>query len=391
MKLPSVFLLAGLLAAAASGCRQAKTPPPPPAPAVTAIQPAQREVVEWDEYPGRLEAVQMVAVRGRVNGYLQSIHFKEGAEVKKGDLLFMIDARPYQAQLDRAQADLQQARTRWELASNEVARAERLLKSKAISEEEADTRRKAERESRSGVEASAASVEAAKLDVEYARITAPISGRIGQKLMTEGNLVNGNEGEPSLLTTIVSIDPIYCYFDADELSVLKYRQLQREGKGGTLHDRQVRCELGLANETNFPHRGVLDFVNNQVDPGTGTLRVRAIFDNPAPDRILQPGFFARVRVPGSGAYPAVLIPPEAVGSDQGQKFVYVLSGQDTVDYRPIKLGPLNDGMRVVREGLSSQDWVVVNGLVALRPGIKVTPTRGSPVASANPKTARTQP
>src|SRR5256885_1634042 len=200
-----------------------------------------------------------------------------------------------------------------------------------------------------------------KLNVEYTRITAPVSGRIGRKLVTEGNLINGSQGMSTLLTTIVSLDPIYCYFDADERSILKYQKLAREGKGGTIGDGKVPCELELANEENFPHKGMLDSVENRIDPTTGTLRVRGVFENPTPARVLQPGFFARVRVPGSARYRALLISDESVGTDQGQKFVYVVDDQDTVQSRKVVLGPSIGDLRVVREGIHSNDWVLVNG------------------------------
>ena len=355
-----------------------------PAAAVTVNQPAQREVVEWDTYPGRLDAVESVEVRARVSGYLQSINFKDGAEVKKGDLLFVIDPRQYQAELERSEADLRMALTRFELASNDFNRAERLLKSKAISEEEADSRNKSQREAAAAIQSATAMTQMAKLNSEYTRLTAPINGRIGRKLITEGNLVNGNQGQATLLTTIVSVDPVYCYFDADETSVLKYQQLAREGRRESLRDGKVVCELELANETGFPHKGVMDFVDNRIDPATGTLRVRGVFDNPAPGRVLQPGFFARVRVPGSGKYPALLVPDLAVGTDQGQKFVYVVDEKNTVEYRSVKLGPIIDGLRVVREGLKTNDWVIVNGLMSVRPGVPVNPTRAVIGESAPP-------
>jgi multidrug efflux system membrane fusion protein len=351
----------------------------------------QREITEWDEYPGRLDAVEMVEVRARVSGYLQSINFKDGAEVKKGDLLFVIDPRPYQAELDRATADIQQAQSRLELASNDLARAERLLKSHAISEEEADSRNKAQREAEAAIHSAVASAEMAKINVEYTRITSPIDGRISRKMITEGNLVNGNQGQSTLLTTIVSLDPVYCYFDADEAAVLKYQQLARDGKGGDFRDGQVACEVELANETNYPHKGVLDFLDNHMDPATGTLRVRGVLPNPAPDRVLQPGYFARVRVPGSSKYNALLVPEMCIGTDQGQKYVMTVNDQDTVEYKMVKLGPAMDGLRVVREGLNSNDWVIVNGLMSARPGAKVAATRSSgavaaqPAAASNPK------
>lgn len=359
-----------------NGCDKsapASTAPPPPN--VTVNQPTRRDVVEWAEYQGRMEAVDRVEVSARVTGYLQSVNFKDGAEVKKGDLLFVIDPRPYQAVLDRAEADLQQAQTRFELASNDMARATRLLKARAISVEEADSRSKTERAANSAILSARASVEAAQLDMDYTRVTAPISGRIGRKMITEGNLVNGNQGQSTVLATIVSLDPIYCYFDADESSILKYQQLAREGKGDNIRDGKMICELQLGDETGFPRKGVLDFVDNQVDASTGTLSVRGVFANP--DRMLQPGFFARVRVPGSVKYSALLIPDLAVGTDQGQKFVYVVDDKNTVGYRTVQLGPLEDGLRVVREGLQTNDWVIVNGLMSVRPGAKVNPEKAT--------------
>jgi RND family efflux transporter MFP subunit len=381
MKASLLKLTWGLAAAAlllTGGCRASKKAPPGmPTPAVTTSQPVQREIMEWDEYPARLEAVDMVEVRARATGYLESVHFKDGAVVNKGDLLFVIDPRPFQAELARQEAALVQAQTRLELASNDLVRAERLLKSRAISEEEADSRNKAKREAEAALQSAQAAVEAAKLNLEYTRITAPISGRISRKLITEGNLVNGNQGQSTLLTTIVSLDPIYAYFDADERSVLRYQQLSREGKIASLSAGQVVCELELANEKGYPHKGVIDFVDNRVSPGTGTLRVRGVFPNPGPDFVLQPGYFARARVPGSGKYPALLIPDQAVGTDQGQKFVYVVNGENTAEYKLVQLGPVVDGLRVVREGLRPEDWVIVNGLMTVRPGAKVKPERSA--------------
>jgi multidrug efflux system membrane fusion protein len=371
---------AGLLVSACqkSGPGQAGAAPPP-AP-VTVDQPVLKDVVEWDQYQGRIEAVDSVEVRARVSGYLESVNFKDGAEVKEGDLLFVIDPRPYQAELDRVEADLLQARTRFELASNDMVRAGRLLKAKAISEEEADSRAKAEREAAAAIQSSLASLEMAKLNMEYTGVTAPISGRIGRKMITQGNLVNGDQGQSTLLATIVSMDPIYCYFDVDEGAILKYQKLARDGQQEVLNDGKVRCEVELGNETGFPHKGLLDFVDNRVDPDTGTLRVRGVFRNP--DRVLQPGFFVRARVPGSAKYSALLIPDEAVGTDQSQKFVFIVDEKNTVQYAPVTLGPLVDGLRVVRAGLHSNDWVVVNGLMTIRPGATVNPTRAA-VTSTN--------
>jgi multidrug efflux system membrane fusion protein len=370
-------------------CKKQQAPQgAPPAAQVTVAQPTQKEIMEWDEFPGRLEATEMVEVRARVNGYLQSINFKDGAEVKKGDLLFVIDPRPYQAELDRAKAELTTAETKLELAINDATRAEKLLAAKAIAEEEADSRNKAKREAEAQIKSAKAMVEVASLNLDYTKIVAPISGRVGRKLITEGNLVNGNQGQSTLLTTIVSLDPIYAYFEPDERAILRYRQLAREGKGENMGSGKVQCELELATETGFPHKGVLDFLDNQIDPGTGTLRIRGVFPNPAPDHILQPGFFARVRVPSTGKYNGVLIPDLAVGTDQGRKFVYVLNDKEQLDQRPVTLGPLIDGLRLVREGVRVGDWIVVNGFMSIRPGLPIKAQKQAPtnaVAVASPK------
>jgi len=375
-----IYLLMTGACLVASACKKSGAPPArPPAP-VTANQPVQRDVVEWDEYPGRLEAVDMVEVRARVNGYLESVHFKEGAEVKKGELLFVIDPRPYQAELDRAEAELRQAQTRFELASNDLVRAEKLLQSKAVSEEEADSRSKAKREAEAAIQMGRASVEVTKLNLDYTHVIAPIGGRISRKMVTEGNLINGNQGQATLLTTIVSLDPIYCSVDADERAVQKYQKLASEGKRERARNGQIPCELGLASEQGFPHHGVVDFMDNRVDPNMGTMRMRGVFPNE--DRTLMPGFFGRLRVTGSAKYSALLIPDQAVGTDQAQKFVYVVNDKDEIEYRPVKLGPISDGLRVVHEGIKPVDWVVVEGLMTIRPGSKVTPKKAAIVSGS---------
>jgi multidrug efflux system membrane fusion protein len=356
-----------------------------PSPHVTVAQPVKGEVLEWDEYPGRLEATEMVEVRARVSGYLQSVNFKDGTEVKKGDLLFVIDPRPYQAEVDRANANVNQAETKLQLAINDANRAGKLLAAKAISEEEADSRSKAQKQAEAALLSSKANLEVAKLNLEYTRITAPIGGRMGRKMITEGNLVNGNQGQSTMLATIVSLDPIYCYFDPDESAVLKYEQLAREGKSAVLSSGQVPCELELGNETGFPHKGTLDFVDNQINTGTGTLHVRALFPNS--DRVLEPGFFARVRVPSTGKYEGLLVPDVAIGTDQGQKFVYVLNDKQMADVRLVKIGPLVNGLRLIREGVQPSDWIIVNGLMGVMPGVPLKAEKTNTVA--RPSTTQT--
>lgn len=340
-------------------------------PKVTVSHPVVREVIEWDEYTGRIEATESVEVRARVNGYLQSVHFKDGQIVKKGDLLFVIDPRPYQAEVDRVQAELQLAQARLELAKSNYARAQKLLQFRAISQEEADTRAATERQNQESVEAARAAVKAAKLNVEFTRVTAPLTGRISRRLVTEGNLINGGTAQATLLTTIVSMDPIYVYFEADERSYLKYVRLSQNGKGPSSREARNPVYLALADEKGFPRRGYIDFVNNRLDSKTGTMTGRAVFSNP--DLTLTPGLFARVRLQGSNRYEAVLVPDEAIGSDQAQKFVFLLNGDDTVEYRVVQLGPVIHGFRVIREGLKPDERIIVNGIQRARPGSKVSP------------------
>lgn len=369
--------LALLLAA----CQQPQAAlPPPPLPQVTVSQPVAREVVEWDEYTGRLEAVESVEVRARVNGYLQSIHFTDGAIVQKGALLFVIDARPYQEELNRATAALEQAMARYERTQKDFIRAQQLVRSRAISQEELDTRSADQREAEEAVQAARAAVEAARLNVEFTQVRAPISGRISRQFVTEGNLVNGGTAGSTLLTTIVSLDPIYGYFEVDERSYLKYSRLWRNGTRSGSREAKIPVNLGLADETGFPHQGRLDFLDNRLDPNTGTMTGRAVFLNP--NLRLTPGLFARIRLPGSSQYEALLISDGAIGTDQTQRFAFVVIDQDTVEYRKVELGPIIDGLRVIRDGLKPEDWVIVNGVQRVRAGVKVDPRKQANLSGA---------
>ncbi|MGZ4960123.1 MAG: efflux RND transporter periplasmic adaptor subunit [Methylomonas sp.] len=342
------------------------------APNVKVAQALSQEVAEWDEYTGRVEAVNAVDVRARVSGYLEKVNFTAGAKVKQGDLLFLIDPKPYKAQLNYATAELERAKTKQELARNDQTRAENLYKAKAISTEEYDARNKGFREAAAAVNSAEANVYTAKLNLEYTEIRAPISGRIGRELITAGNLVNA-AGDTTLLTTIVSIDPVYVYVDADEQSVLRYRrQAQQKGKGSA-DLKGTPAQLAVAGETGFPHQGQLDYVAPREDTATGTITLRGVFANP--DEMLSPGFFARMRVRGSAPYSAILLPDRAVGTDQAQRFVWVLGANDQVTYRQVKLGALIGQMRVISEGVQPGDWVVIEGIQKLKPGAKVTPER----------------
>jgi RND family efflux transporter MFP subunit len=368
-------LLAGGLLLSACQQQQASTPPPPP-PKVTVSQPVVRQVTEWDEYTGRIEAVESVDVRARVSGYLQSVHFTDGAIVKKGTLLFVIDPRPYQAELNRAKATLEQAIARYDRTQKDFTRAQQLIKSRAVSQEEVDTRGADQREAHESVQAARAAVEAAQLNVEFTQVRAPITGRISREFVTVGNLINGGSADSTLLTRIVSLDPIYCYFDVDERSYLKYVRLWRDEQRSGSREGKIPVQLGLANETGFPHHGQLDFVDNRLDPNTGTMTGRAVLSNP--DLALFPGLFARVRMPGSGRYEALMIPDEAVGTDQTQRFAFVVNDQNTVEYRKVELGPIIEGLRVIRNGLRPEEWVIVNGVQRVRTGAKVDPQKQEP-------------
>jgi RND family efflux transporter MFP subunit len=341
---------------------------------VKVVQPLVREITEWDEFTARLEAVDSVEVRPRVGGYLESIHFRDGAMVKKGDLLFSIDPRPYAAALRRAEADRAVATARLALARKNYERAADLVASRAISREESDIRESSVRQAEASLQEAEAAVEAARLDVEFTQVSAPISGRVGRKLVTEGNLITGGPGsQGTLLTTIVSLDPIYAYFEADEGSLLKYTRLALTGERPSSRDFKNTVYIGLADERGFPREGFMDFVDNQVDRGTGTIVGRAVLPNP--DLSLTPGLFARLRLPGSGRYRATLLPDEAIASDQSQKYVFVVDPERKARYRPVKIGPLVDGLRVVREGVAAEDWVVVAGLQRARPGLVVDAER----------------
>lgn len=368
-------LIAAVAAALAlGGCSSEATPNTAVALVEVSVAPAlQRDVVDWDEFTGRVEAVESVDIRPRVTGYIESVNFTEGSVVRKGDLLFVIDPRPYRAELTKAEAELTRAVARAELADSDVTRSEKLLAIKAVSQEEYDQRSNAAREAHASVAAARAAVEAARLNMEFTRVTAPISGRASKAAVTAGNLVNGGSGVAPLLTTIVSIDPIYVSFEGDEQVYLKYNELARRGERTSSRDAANPVQMGLANEDGYPHTGQMTFVDNQVDSRTGTIRARATFANK--DGYFTPGLFARIKLLGHDKYSAVLVDDRAVGTDQNQKFVYVVDAKDTIVYRAVKIGRLTDGLRIVQEGLQPGENVVVNGLQRVRPGTVVSVQR----------------
>jgi multidrug efflux system membrane fusion protein len=362
---------AGVVALLLAACKP-PAPPPPPPPAVTAAPAIGRSVNEWDEFTGRIEAVGYVEVRPRVSGFIEKVAFIEGKEVKQGEVLFVIDQREYKDALDRAEAELTRARTQAALAKSESERAEPLVKENAISREEYDARVSGSAEANAGIQAAEAAVRTAKLNLDWTLVRAPISGRVSRAEVTRGNVVQGGAASATLLTTIVSLDPVYVYFEGDEQAYLRYNQLAREGLRQSSRNVRNPVRMGLANEAGFPHTGYVDFVDNQLNPNTGTIRARAVFSNK--DRFFTPGLFARIQLLGSGKFDAVLVQDGAIGTDQDRKFVYVLKPDSTVEYRDIELGRIVDGLRVIKKGVVPGDNVVINGLQRIRPGIKVNAT-----------------
>ncbi|ROM67410.1 efflux transporter periplasmic adaptor subunit [Pseudomonas brassicacearum] len=335
----------------------------PPA-KVSVAKVLEQPVNEWDEFTGRLEAPETVEIRPRVSGQIDEVAFTEGALVKKGDLLFQIDPRPFQAEVRRLEAQLAQARATATRSENEAQRGERLRLSNAISAELADSRTTAAQEARAAVAAIQAQLDLAKLNLSFTRVTSPISGRVSRADITAGNLVTA---DVTRLTSVVSTDKVYAYFDADERVFLKYTQLARQGQRG----QATPVYMGLSNEDGNPHQGQMNFVDNQVNPQTGTIRGRAVFDNK--DGAYTPGLYARLKLVGSGTYSAVLINDEAVGTDLGKKFVLVMDAENKPAYRAVELGPKIEGLRIVRSGLSKDDTIIVKGLQRARPGSPVTP------------------
>jgi multidrug efflux system membrane fusion protein len=358
-RLGSVLYVLGAtagLALSLSGCQRGKASagaaaPPAPDVSVATVKPTQ--VHEWDEFNGRISAIGTVEIRPRVSGYVQRVAYSEGEEVKQGDILFVIDPRPYRDALDSATAQLAHARATVQLAQLQYARAQALMQSSAISHEEFEAHRGEYEQSNADVQAAQAAVATAKLNLSFTEVRAPITGRAGRAVLTPGNLAQADQ---TLLTTVVSQDPVYVYFDCDEQSYLRYNALMRQ-QGHAAQGSPVR--VGLANETGFPHQGAVDFVDNQVDPATGTLRARAILPNPA--RQFTPGLFARVQLDDRGQFKALLINNRAVLTDQDRKYVYVLGPNDTAVRRDVQLGRVADGLRVVESGLAEGDKIIVDG------------------------------
>ena len=375
-----------ILAGCGQGQQQAGAPPPP---TVTVTSPVQRTVVDQDEYVGRFVAVDSVEVRSRVSGYLSEIHFTDGQMVKQGDLLFVIDHRPFQIALDQMRANLAQARANLAFTEADLARGQELLHNKTITEQTYDQRTQAKRVAEASVAAQEAMVHSAELDLnQYSELRAPVDGRIGDRRVSVGNLVNGGTGANStMLATIVSVDPIRFEFTFDEASYLRYQRFagastqMASGQGG------VPVALKLIDEPDFQHTGKMDFVDNVIDRSSGTIRGRAVFQNP--NGLFTPGMFGRIRVPGSPPYAALLISDEAVGTEQSRKYVLVVDDGGVARLKYVTLGQLDDGLRVIKDGLAASDRVIVNGLMRARPGTKVTAQeQGAPAAAARKDAAQ---
>src|SRR5262245_11723688 len=366
------FVLLGLCLGLA-GCVRAPSTAPEAAPTpVTVSRPVERDLTDYADFTGRPAAVDSVEVRARVWGYLDQVHFKEGALVKKGDVLFEIDPRLYRADFERTRGTVAQYEARVHRTERDHRRAKSLLARGAVSQEDHDRYEADYREAVANLDVARANRDLAALNLGYTRVTAPVGGRVSRYVVTVGNLIqSGDQNSGTLLTTIVSVDPMYAYFDVDERTVLRVRKLIREGKARSARETAWPVSLGLATEEGFPHRGTINFVDNQVNPKTGTLRVRGVFPNK--DEALSPGFFARVRVPIGQPHRALLVTDRAIDTDQGQKVLYVVNEKNEVVSRAVRLGALHHGLREITEGLNAGERVIVSGLQQVRPGLTVEP------------------
>ena len=372
--------IAVMVLAACGGTETTAPSAPPPPPEITVATVIHERITEWDEFTGRLQAPQTVSLVPRVSGYIEKVLFQEGALVKKGDVLFLIDSQPFDTEVKRLKADLINAKAAAQLASHDYDRAKKLSKQRAISNEAVDNRRAQQQQTAAQVASVQAALTRAQLDVQYTKVTAPIDGRVSYAMVTEGNFVNAGQSE---LTSVVSTDTMYAYFDLDEQTYLKYDRLASAGKRVDARDTNADnpVYMGLANDTGYPHIGHIDFVDNRINQQTGTIRIRARFTNQ--DNSLIPGLFARVKLIGSDTYEGILIDNKAIGTDLNNKFVLVVNAENTLEYRPVTLGETINGLRIVTQGLAPEDVIVVNGLQRVRPAMQIKP---NPVAMASDET-----
>ncbi|MGN7833697.1 efflux RND transporter periplasmic adaptor subunit [Pseudoxanthomonas sp. 22568] len=358
LALGAASVLSLAILAGCSGGQASETGAPPP-PSVSVAPVLIKPVSQWDEFSGRIEAIENVELRPRVSGYIDRVNYTEGQEVKKGEVLFTIDARSYRAELARAQAELARARTQAELGRSEAERARKLSELQAISTEEYEQRRSAAAQAQANVAAAQAAVDSARLNLEWTQVRAPIDGRAGRALVTAGNLVTAGDSA-SVLTTLVSLDKVHVHFDADERAFLRYAEMARKGERPSERDGKVPVQVALADDQGFPYNGTVDFLDNQVDRSTGTIRARAVLDNK--ERLFTPGLYARVRLLGSGEFKAALIDDKAVLTDQDRRYVYVVDKEGKAQRRDVKLGRMVQGLRIVEQGLVAGDRVIISGV-----------------------------
>jgi membrane fusion protein, multidrug efflux system len=371
-----LLVMANLLAGCDSQQAASSAPPPPP---VTVSRPLQKTITEWDEYTGRFTPLASVEVRARVSGFIDTVHFKDGQIVKQGDLLFVIDPRPYRLAVEQSAGDLERAKAKLDIATADVERAIPLARSQTLTERELDTRRSTQRDAAGQVGAAKATLSQAKLNLEWTEVRAPLAGRISDTRVDAGNLISGGQTGATLLTVIVSIDPIRFVFDASESDYLRYVRLRVAGASGPRRDLENPVFVRLADESDFTHPGRMDFVDNVLNPRTGTIRGRAVFDNK--DGVLIPGYFGRLRLFG-GEHEALLVPDSAIASDQASKIVFTVADDGTVGTKRIEIGPIVEGLRVIRSGLAPADRIVIDGVQRARPGAKVKAEDGKIEAAA---------
>ena len=360
-----------LLSLGLAGCGKPPASQAPAPPLVTVSKPLAREVTDWDEYTGHLVSPETVNIAARISGIIEATSFKEGALVKKGDVLFVIDDRPFKADLENKRANVAKDEAQVALTQAQLSRSDDLIKKKAIAQQDYDTSKAGFDQANAQLAADQAAVDTAQLNLDWTRVTAPIAGRVSKIYVTVGNLVNGGAGQATLLTTIVSVDPMYCYVSVPERSFLKYQAYAERSTGKGVREARIPCFVQLENEKNFPHQGTIDFIDNSVDPNTGTIQLRGVIPNSNGE--LTPGLFAQMRVTGSGPYKTLLVPDIAVGTEQNERFLMVVENDSTVGVRKVQLGELFGSLRSITDGLKADERVIVNGLQLVRPGGKATP------------------
>jgi RND family efflux transporter MFP subunit len=385
---PRAAALLGMAAFAllASGCGQNAGPPARPPATVTVMHPLQEQVTDWEDFPGRLQSPQSTSIQARISGLITETPFKEGALVRAGDILFVIDDRPFKADLDNKKATVAKDAAQVDLTNAQLARTQRLLQSHVVDQQDFDIAEANYRQAQAQLAADQAAQETSELNLEWTRVRAPITGLVSKINVTVGNLITGGVGNGTALTTLVSVDPLYCYVPVPERTLLKYQVYARK-KDQTVREVRIECSIQLENETDFPHKGVIDFIDNSVDPNTGTIQMRGVFQNP--DEFLTPGLFARMRIEGGGEYKALLVPDLAVGTDQNERYLLVVDATGTVQQRRVQPGRLFGDMRVIDSGITAADRIIVDGLQMAIPGSKVNVVVAPPAQASGTAPATT--